>query len=332
VSFAVTYAEDNGRWESQFLEISRAGSVIGPSPITNVNSDTFSGPIIWADGVYATAWEDRRDDDFEIYFNLLNSAGEKLRSDLRLSNSAGFSLGPSVLWTGQEFVVIWSDERDSVFRKYGQRVSRDGERIGGNVALTPDNQTGEGGSMALLDGRIGLVYKADGPQGNLVRFRTLSLELGDPSPPLTLSSPNSVAPTVEANGERFIVVWHQEQVVPGDAIWGATVSSDGEILQAERPLTPSASFAASKSLLPLGDRFLLAWAAATNSSYDILMQPFDNDLVPLGEAMPVTQSPGDAVRPILTLGPEGDLGVLWQDHRSGIPQVYFQAVTCLVAP
>ena len=72
----------------------RLGDVL---PVPEVNSDTFAGPIVGRNSIYATAWEDRRNQDYEIYFNRLNTRGEKLGPDLRITNAAGFSLRPSLL-------------------------------------------------------------------------------------------------------------------------------------------------------------------------------------------------------------------------------------------
>ena len=63
--------------------------------------------------IFGTAWEDRRNGNYEIYFNRLDAQGKKLAADLRVTVAGGFSLHPEVIWNGSEFLVAWDDRRQT---------------------------------------------------------------------------------------------------------------------------------------------------------------------------------------------------------------------------
>src|SRR5260221_535140 len=67
--FAVTFAAQDTSWANTFTTFDASGRIILPAtPVTHVNTDAFTGPLVWTGSVFGMAWEDRRDKDFEIYF------------------------------------------------------------------------------------------------------------------------------------------------------------------------------------------------------------------------------------------------------------------------
>ena len=127
-------------WKTYVKGLSADGSTkFGKDPITLVPSDTFTGPIVWTGAIFGTAWEDRRDDDYEIYFNRIDAERqEDRRGSSRSPTRRNFSLHPAMIWNGAEFVLVWDDRRNGLddYRIYGQRLTVDGQLLGDNVELT----------------------------------------------------------------------------------------------------------------------------------------------------------------------------------------------------
>ncbi len=318
---------------NQLVGLTAPGEVVLPAvEIPKVNSDTYAGPLIWNGNVFATAWEDRRDDNFEIYFNRLDSEGNKLGPDLRVSSAIDFSLDPDVLYTGQEYVVVWADRRNgrNDYRIYGQRISRDGSLLSDdNVDLSFGFAGGESPALALSGGTLGMAYGVE-RDGRRVVFRPLGLDLTSGGEPRILSREGGVYPSVTANSGQFVVAWHETQSgLPGNAIWASVVSPTGEEIVAPRAVTEPAAFARSHSLLPLGDRLLLVWAQHQNGSYDLFSRLLASDLTPLSESQQVTYSEGDARAPRAAFGASGEVGILYVDHVGGTQQAFFTSMSCL---
>jgi hypothetical protein len=309
-----------------------------PVRIALVPNDTFAGPIVWTGQVFASVWEDRRDDDYEIYFNRLNQAGNKLDPDHRLTQADGFSLRPSISFDGvAEFRVAWDDRRDGLGYSiiYGQRLGLSGEPIGQNVAITPTEFESISPMLASGEQRLGMVFMA--LRGDRrVAFRSYAHDFSDPGAIVTLSGPDAAAQSMTYNrgpsGGRFIAAWHIEGQGdrPGPSIHGAVVSENGDILVPERPLTEPADFARSHALLPLGDRVILFWAQSVDAHYDIYARELSPELEPLGEASRVTQVATQAYGPSVAVGREGEIGVLFHSKLpdDGRQHVFFTSLAC----
>lgn len=313
------------------------GGAAAPTAITDVNSDTFAGPIVGRGRVLATAWEDRRDEDYEIYFNRLNATGAKLGPDVRVSNAPGFSLRPALLEVPsarrREYRLAWEDEREGRGgRIYGQRLDGEGQLVGGNIALTELGLDPSSPALALGQERIGLIFNIEATQGRGLAFRSFDLDLGAGGELIEFDAINPDAASIVANDTWFVVAWHvvQEDFSPGPQIWGTVISERGEQAIAPRPLTEAADFARYHSLVPLGDRLILFWSEWRDGRYDIYARELDSALEPLGERRRVTDASVEAYAPVAVFGPQGEIGVMFTGRQSSAahPHVFFTTLSC----
>ena len=337
-TYGAVFTLRSGSSTNSFTAISPGQATLGPVlPVTEVNSDTFAGPIVGRDTIYATAWEDRRDDDYEIYFNRLNTRGEKLGPDVRISSAPGFSLRPTLIELasarGQEYRLAWEDEREGTGgRIYGQRLGGAGELLGGNVELTPGGVDPTAPTLIAGQLRLGLLFNQSSSAGRELGFRSFDLELGTPTELVSLGAQNPDGAAIVANAGRFVVAWH---VVlpnnrPGPQIWGAVLSEQGELLGAARPLTEEAQFARYPSLLALGDRLLLLWSEWRSDRFEIYSRELTPDLDPASEARLLTGASLEAYAPLPAFGPQGEVGVMFtgRSMQSREPQVFFTRLSC----
>jgi len=304
--------------------------------VAEVNSDTFAGPIVGRGAVLATAWEDRRDDDYEIYFNRLNARGDKLGPDLRVTRAPGFSLRPTLVElataTAREYRLAWEDERGGGLGGiYGQSLDAAGSPIGGNVELTPAGLDPSSPSLAFGTARLGLLFNMAVEGGRALGFRSFDLSFGDGSDVVPIRADSPDAATLTANAGRFVVAWHLvlPDSRPGTQIWGSVLAENGDELIAPRPLTEAAAFARYHSLVPLGDRFMLFWSEWRDGHYAIYSNELTPELEPLGLARRVTAAGEEGFAPLAAFGPQGELGVLFTGRSSsGQPQALFTSVSC----
>jgi hypothetical protein len=330
--FAVSFAAQQASWANSFTAFTPTGVITVPATaVTHVNTDTFTGPLVWTGSVFGLAWEDRRDSDFEIYFNRLDAGGKKLSADLRVTNAPKFSLRPDIVWDGAEYIVVWSDTREGEASGLilGQRIDADGKLVGGNVRLTPDDADADGPRLAKGETELGLVFNRAGPGGRELAFRTLSPDLKKLGNPVTIGSAGADSSAVEWSGDRYVVVWDKLQSSPGPSILGAAVSRNGTVLVPERAVTSGASFARSQALLPLGDRLLLVWADKTSGPYALRSKMITSDLVELTAPRLVTSSSSDSLNPEVAFGPTGVVGIAFEDRRTGAFQVYSTHLDCV---
>jgi putative metal-binding protein/slime mold repeat-containing protein len=324
--------------QSTFRSVQPAQAGAGPAvPVAEVNSDTFAGPIVGRSSVFATAWEDRRDDDYEIYFNRLNTRGDKLGPDLRVTHAPGFSLRPTLIElqtaTSRAYRLAWEDERDGAGgRIYGQSLDGAGALQGDNVELTPLGLDPSSPNLVAGDARIGLLFNLAALGGRGLGFRSFDFDFGAGSDVLHLDAQNPDAATITANGGRFIVAWHvvQGDTLPGPQIWGSVISESGEELIAAKALTEPAPFARYHSIVALGDRLILFWSEWHDGAYAIYSRELTPDLDPLDVARRVTTSSNEAYAPLATFGPQGEIGVMFTGRaaESSQFQVLFTSMSC----
>jgi len=332
--FGVTFHEERTNWQNTFTGMTAEGvTSLAPTPVTNVDNDSFSGPLLWTGAVYATAWEDRRDGDFEIYFNRLDPRGRKHGPDVRVAEAMEFSLHPDLLWDGEHFVVVWDDQRDGEVRIYGRLLTFDGAVASVETPLTDLGLGTESPRLALSRRALGMVFKTGTADAQGVAFRTVSPDLAALGPMVELANDRAVEPAIASAGERFFVAWHTRSGRgPGSTIDGAVLDENGGILMAPRPITSAAAFARSKTWIALGDRLLLVWAADYGDGYDLYAKLLDRDLAPLGDEVRVTEDAADTASPSVAIGSAGDVGVIFRDRREGPWQVYFTRLRCVPGP
>ncbi len=339
--YGAVFTQRVGASQSTFRSIQpRQGGLGSAVPVAEVNNDTFAGPIVGRGAIFATAWEDRRDDDYEIYFNRFNTRGDKLAPDLRVTNAAGFSLRPSLLEvqtaTGREYLLSWEDEREGGGRIYGQRIDGTGALIGSNVELTPLGLDPSSPSIVAGTTRIGLLFNQRAGDGRGLGFTSFDFQLGDATGISTVDAQNPDAATLTANAGRFIVAWHvvQPDSRPGTQIWGTVLSETGDPIVPAKPLTEAAQFARYHSLVPLGDRLILFWSEWRGDAYAIYSRELTAELDALDAARLVTPEGEEAYAPIATFGPRGEIGVLFTGRpaNAGQPQVLFTSISCDAGP
>jgi hypothetical protein len=324
----------DSRWRSYFVEIDAAGTAQGaPRLINDINADTYAGTLAWTGEWHGTAWSDARQDaNYEIYFNRLTAQGEKLGSDLRLSDAPNFSLHPTMLERDGGFLIVWDDRRaedagGAAAQLFGVLVDESGA-ASPELTLTDESETAEYPGLAATSSRVGLVYTVL-DQGNVfARFRSFDLELGAGSAVADLGGPDAQDPLVTAVGERFIVTWQTYRVTPGDAIHAAVVGADGVVLKYGTPITSGASHARSHTMLSLGDRFVLIWTDDLDGNYELYSQTMDADLNVLRPRERITFDTAETLWPSAVLTDGGGIGVLFDDWRSGARQVYYTRLEC----
>ncbi len=238
--FGLTFTGDKSQSDNQgyFTGYDSFGNRV--VPITNVSQTAqngFGGPLIWTGSVFASAWEVHGDRAYDIYFNQLDVNGKKVGPDVRITNSSGFSISPSLAWDGVNYWTAWADDNggNSPFQVYGQMVSKEGQRVGNAHALTD----------LRLDARSPILLH--GPSSNILLFITgndpsLSPQLqrrimaqllgADMSPvgsSIYLSESGASEYTADWVGDRYVAAWSTEG--PGSTLLAASIDATGNVVK-----------------------------------------------------------------------------------------------------
>jgi hypothetical protein len=112
---------------------------------------------------------------------------------------------------------------------------------------------------------------------------------------------------------------------------GTLVDETGKVLLPAQPITTGATIARSFSMLSLGDRVLLIWADNHDGNFELYWQILGLNLEVLSARTRLTFTPSDTFFPAAAFGPDGDVGVVYQDWQTNFSQVYFLSMGCLMS-
>jgi hypothetical protein len=175
--------------------------------------------------------------------------GSRIGGDFRISGTkaTGNDFYPAVAWKGtsNEYLVVWSDERNSATRGsdiYGRRVAADGSRIGGDVRISGTNAIDNEYDPAMAwNGTAGeyLVVWEDGrsvsTRGWDIFGRRVAADGSRIGGDVRISGANAFGddyfPAVAwgATSNQYLVVWDDSRSVStrGWDIFGRQVAADG---------------------------------------------------------------------------------------------------------
>lgn len=333
-SYGLTMNADR---DFRFLRLSSEGEIELTVPLLDINAGTFGGPLDYSGQFYGAAWsDDRTDGVYQIYFNRLDRNGVKFGPDVRVTDTDDFARSPRLTYHAGEFLLFWDDYRlddeEHWIGVYGQRVSLEGETVGGNVLLSPQGVSAESASFAVSDQRIGVAFLTE-VAGDEFQFgmqlMSIPFDLTSPSSSFEVVSGYVSHPILRYLGDRFLVVWYESyENGVGGVIWGRLFDELGNPLSVATRLTDGATYARSANALPLGDRFLLFWADKQEGNYELYVKMLDNDMVEMSPPERLTFADGDSVSPLVEFGPSGEIGVVFQDDRDGTRSLYFLRLAC----
>ncbi len=264
----------------------------------------------------------------------MNPDGTKRLPDTRLTFAEGFSINPSLAWTGTEFVVVWQDDgmgargNNEVF---GQRIDLEGRPIGGNVRLVDEGGADQTSPIIAAGGQsLGVVWLKGGPSLHRLMFASFDSELRVMNPgavPIDMAS--GAYPVIVHNASQYVVAWYDADSTP-KTVYGAVRDDQGKEIVAAKPLIQTSGHARYPALLPYGDRILLVWSddRDQNSGYELYMTMLDQKLDAMTPATRLTYAVGDSIDAVIAAGSNGTLGILFGDDRTGSSQVYFLGLGC----
>jgi hypothetical protein len=175
--------------------------------------------------------------------------------------SWGVQRFPAVVFTGQEFLVAWQDDRDAVsFDVWLARVSGTGGLVapGAPLVRLPGAQTGP--ALAVGASSILVAWLEPVTCGTAVFAQLHSLGLQALAPPLRLSAGcTTERPTAAWNSalRSYLVVWGNEGA--GQEVLGALLTEDRSVLSVLR-IGDGANAAQTPAVAAQGTGFVVVWA------------------------------------------------------------------------
>jgi len=313
--------------------------VVDPSILTGTVAAGSGTSIAWTGDRFGIAWSDRRDGNYEVYFALLDPTGKKMApGDERITVSDGYSLYPSLVWTGQEFAMVWQEEKgDGDFKLEGQLLDLDGRLVGNIVTMTSGAYDNQGPSLAAGRTELGLVWVRQDTTSQAIVFQPFGFDLtglASVPAPVALTTPamNGAGSSIayDHKNDRYVATFYDANPTKR-VVYGTVVGKDGTVIVPATNVAESPSQSRDPSMLALGDRVLFVYAddRDQNSGYELYTRELSADLsTELEPPTRVTNAPGDSIAPLLTFAADGTVLVLFRDDRGPNPAVWETGLAC----
>jgi hypothetical protein len=290
----------------------------------------------WAGDRYGLVWSDRRNGNYEVFFALANAGLQKLApGDVRLTNSSGFSIYPSVTWTGRDFLVVWQEERGG-YDIVASRVAADASSASPPVTIRADRDSRNVAIVALPGGGYVLAWLEGSTVGPVVTARVNVMLLSEALVPMTgpvtpIAGVVNGGPALTLVDGKIAVAAHANSGVASVAVLDA---SNLATVATTELTNGQNSFGRDVALLGVGNRLAVAWADDRDDqrTFEIYLQTFDGALRPSAPAARVTNAIGDSASPVLAPLGAADAMIAWNDGRTGRWQVYGRALQCASPP
>jgi hypothetical protein len=208
----VWYDDRHGYYEIYYKRSTDDGLTWGSDVrLTNAVQDS-EDPVLYVIGTSVhVVWSDWRDGNWEIYYKRSTNNGVNWTSDVRLTNSTGFSEHPQIVTTqdGQTIHVVWQDYRDGNYEIYYKRSTDGGVNWGSDTRLTNATGNSRWPSLAISGTTIHLTW-TDNRTGTEFIYYKKSTNNGinwtsDVSVVDQMSAVSSIA--LSNNGQLVHLVW-----------------------------------------------------------------------------------------------------------------------------
>lgn len=330
LEYGVAWGDDGeGNFEIYFARLDTTGHRIGEQiRITDAPSYSLGPSLAWNGSQYGVAWSDYRDGNSEIYFARLDASGTKIGGDTRVTVAPGESASPSLTWSGTEYGIAWSDNRDENYEVYFARLDAAGTKIGGDARVTV--APGESYSPALTwAGTDYALAWNDDREGNLeIYFARLDPSGQRISEDMRVSTAAGVSqsPSLSWTGSEYGIVWSDSRENL-ERLFFVRLDVSGSKIGDEAPVTTSASYSQAPRIVWTGSEYAIAWHDFRSPDHEIYFARLDPTGTRIGPERRVTNAPGYSFLPSLRWN-GSQYGILWSDERDTNFEIYFATVAC----
>ena len=123
--------------------------------------------ISWSGSGFGTAWPGETDEDrYDMFFQHLDRTGRPTMEEVQLTTTGtavtngSTYYGPMLLPAGDEFILLWLDNRTGLYQVYLTRLTIHGEKLIDDVQITEHSENVDGGLTAAWTGsEVGIIWK-----------------------------------------------------------------------------------------------------------------------------------------------------------------------------
>jgi hypothetical protein len=285
--------------------------------------------LAWTGTEFGVAWHDERHVNWEIYFARLDSDGNRIGSEVRLTDETTNSVHVAdIIWTGMEYGLLWRDKRDGNWELYFARLDAAGNKIGDDVRVTSTPAYSSEASMVWTGSGYGVAWN-DIPESDWEIYFALLDEEGTNTHQerVTNSAYPSWYPSVTWSGSQFGIAWLDSRD-GNDEIYFARVDVLGSVVPgSEIRVTNDTAGSQLPFITWNGTEYGISWHDNRNGGTEIYFTRISAAGFEQGDDVRVTNDPWSSEESTLVW--TGDrYAVAWSDYRDSNWEIYFTPIDC----
>jgi hypothetical protein len=145
--------ERDGNYEIYFAWLDPSGQKIGSDVrVTWDSAYSLNPSLVWTGSEYGVSWNFFQDGKHDIYFARLDSSGNKIGSDLRVTRNPANYSEPFLIWTGSEHTISWDDSRSGFYEIYLAQIHCNQAPSANAGQDSTSECASSSGAMMTLDG------------------------------------------------------------------------------------------------------------------------------------------------------------------------------------
>jgi len=275
-------------------------------------------------------------EDQELYYARASHDGTIELGPVRLTEATGDSAEASVWMDNRDHMhIVWFDGRDATTYLYYMQLDRDGNKVVEDTRLVRTYTEQESAVAMDSRGDLHVVWNSLAGPGQVqwnseVHYTKLS-STGEVlvADRVIASSRGRIGfPDVAVDVANAVHVVWPEGLAVRESIMYAKLDSSGRTM-VTRTVAEGGTEGAGDVAIGIdgNNRLHLAWSQGTTGSSELMYQPMDDEGLPLGDPVQLTEAAGDSRYPAIGLSTKGEPRVAWSDWRSGNAEIYLKVAT-----
>ncbi|MEO0130213.1 MAG: hypothetical protein ABIK76_00760 [candidate division WOR-3 bacterium] len=214
--------------------VNRNGLVIDSFMLVSADGNQWLPKIIFDGNNYFAIWEDLRNNDISDIYGIKISGKNKLNlQEILITISANEQYQPAVIFDGENYLVVWEEEREGEKNIYGIKIDEEGKQIWEKPIVVTAAFNNQILPKISFDGDNYLVVWEDYRNNNAdiygARITKEGILLDTIGIPISFGTKDEKNPCVSFDGDNYLVVWEDYRNNNAD-IYGARIDRNGRVL------------------------------------------------------------------------------------------------------
>ena len=285
--------------------------------------------VLDSSGNLHVVWEDETPGNYNIYYGKSTDGGDSWTSAKRLTWTAHSSSHPAIAVDSLDTLyVVYDDTSSGNYEIFCRRSTNGGAAWSTPKRLTWTAAPSWDAAIAVDSSDDLHVFWADSNPGNHELYYKKSADGGaswSANERLTWTADDSYGPSIALDSSAGLhIAWYDYTPGPAD-IYYKKSTDGGTSWSATQRLTWTAGNSFYPGLIAAAAGHLyFAWEEDTPGNSEIYLKSSADGGDTWSANKRLTWTDGDSWFPSLSVGPSGDLHLIWSDETPGYPELYYK--------